>query len=536
MKHYKLHIILFLFLMSLQACEKGFEDLNKNPYFPTQTDIGPLFNFVVESTQLGGDEQLFLYNEVLYPLTQQAALTAETFQNTPRGTKDIWDRYYTSLANVRELERRFDNYEGDQEATYNVRAQLKTLQAYQTFKLTDLFGDIPFFDGKGFESLDYLEPKFDAQEDIYSFLLEELKWVQDHMNLDVDPKTESGEAYLSFGGFDNIFNASGAEGLDGLKRWVKFANALRLRYAVRMLERNPTAAHIHIKDIMENNLEIIEFGEDVGLFPNALSWKKTSTHWSFYEHKKLRMGSNIWNQMSTSSDPNGSGIFDPRAHIFFETNNANAWQAFPQIPDANTVSSGGIPYQGHRDINYNTKGNANIYSAFNYYLVRDEDDVPEIMITAAEVNFLKAEIYLRGLGIPEDIGEAHSEYTIGVVNSIKFWQNLSVNTAIWTNAPFPLTEGEIFSVTNHPKISIFNSTNKLDLIYTQRWLDHFRQPWEAYALARRTMATPREGSFPEYYRFVYPSSERQNNAANWSAQALKMGGDENKVQVWWMTN
>ena len=104
LKYLSVSIILFL----LNSCEKGFEDLNQNPEFPTQTDIGPLFNFVIQSTQLGGDEQLFMHNEVIYPITQQGALTAETFQNTPRGTEDIWTRYYTSLANVRELEKRFD--------------------------------------------------------------------------------------------------------------------------------------------------------------------------------------------------------------------------------------------------------------------------------------------------------------------------------------------------------------------------------------------------------------------------------------------
>ena len=535
MKNILFYISIFIFFLFLNSCEKGFEDLNKNPEFPTQTDIGPLFNFVIQSTQLGGDEQLFMHNEVIYPISQQGALTAETFQNTPRGTEDIWTRYYTSLANVRELEKRFDEYEGEQEATNNVRAMVKIMLAYQTFRVTDLFGDIPFFAaGKAFQSLEFLEPKYDSQESIYKFLLDELKWANDNLNTSSDPQTTSGEAYLSFGNFDNIFNAAGSNGNASVLLWKKFANSLRLRYALRMVEKDASFANPILQDVLENDLPLIEPGEDVGLYPRDLDWEKTSTHYSFHEHKKLRMGSTIWNMMSENDNIDGSGIFDPRAHIFFESNNANEWVAFPQIPDANTTVAGGIPYQGHRDVNYSTKGADNIYSPFNYYLIRDRFDVPEMMMTAAEVNFLKAEIYFRGLGVAVDEGEARAQYTTGVVNSIKFWQDIFQNTSIWENKPAVLSSGEIFSVTNHPQISIFNSNDQLNLIYAQRWMDAFRQPWEAYALLRRTQATPREGAIPDYYRFAYPSTEIQNNADNWAEQVGRMGEDSPEVKVWWM--
>jgi hypothetical protein len=72
------------------------------------------------------------------------------------------------------------------------------------------------------------------------------------------------------------------------------------------------------------------------------------------------------------------------------------------------------------------------------------------------------------------------------------------------------------------------------LVYKQRWLDAFRQPWEAYALMRRTSATPLEGPLPQHYRFSYPPSEAGNNPDNWSVQVSKMGKDDPTVKVWWM--
>ena len=520
-------LLLFLFISS-STCEKGFEDLNKNPFEPTQVAMGSLFNGVIESLQLGGEEQLYLHNEYLYEITQQGALTAKTFQNFNIGTEDIWKDYYATLANIREIEGRFEAYEGEEEALANVKSMLKVVLAYKTFRLTDLFGDIPFSEAGGaFISLNNLEPKFDKQEDIYKFLLQELAWVNENINVFPNPETASGEAYLSFAGFDHLFD-------NDMRLWQKFANSLRLRHALRMSQKDPDFALPILKEILENNLPVIEKGEDVLLSPSLLSWKKTSTSWSFREHKKLRLGSNIWHQMSDSDALDGSGIFDPRAAIFFEPNNANEWAPFPQIADSETPASGGSPYQHQRDLNYSFKGNSNIYAPFNYYLTRDEDYVPEILLTAAEVSFLKAEIYLRGLGVAENISEAEGEYTLGVVNSMTFWQNIFINTPIWENKPPVLSEGNFFQIVNHPRISIFGSSDKLSLVYAQRWIDAFRQPWEAYALTRRTDATPREGDRPIHYRFSYPPSEVANNPNNWEEQVMKMGEDTPQTKIWWM--
>ncbi len=521
-----LYKILLLSLSLFTACDKGFEELNKNPFYPTQVDFGPLFNTVIESLELGWDEQFYLHNDTYYEITQQAALTSRFTAINTNGTENVWSNYYNALAQIRELERRFDAFQGNQETLNNVRAQLKIITAYKTFRITDQFGDIPFFDaGKGFQDLKYLRPKFDSQEAIYKFLLEELAWAVEH--IDLNPITPSGDEYISFGNFDTL--------LDGdLRWWKKFANSLRLRHALRMADKDIVFAGPILKDIIENNLEVIKEDEAVMMSPRKQSWKKESTHWSFREHKTLRMGSNIWKYLSENDNTDGSGIYDPRAYFFFEPNNANEWVAYPQIPDENTPPPGGIPYQGHRDINYSNKGADNIYSPFNYYLIRDENDFPELIMTPAEVYFIKAEAYIRGLGVETNVALAEGEYGNGVASSISLWQEIVANTEIWNNAPPPLSESQIQTLINqHPRISIFLNDNKLELIYIQRWLDAFRQPWEAYALSRRTNATPREGNAPEHYRLAYPPSEAENNPDSWAEQIAKMGGDTPKIKVWW---
>ena len=312
-------LIVLICSFCFSSCEKDFEEINKDPFNPTSTDIGPLFNSVIQSLTLGGNEQLFVYNEFLYKITQQAALTASSLQNLARGSEEIWSRYYTSLANIRDIESRIENYEGSPEAMNNIRAMIKTVIAFKTFKITDLYGDVPFFEaGQGFDDPEFIRPAFDSQESIYKFLLEDLKWVNDNANIDLPAMTASGEAYVSINGFDHLFE-------EDMLKWVKFANSMRLRHAIRMVEVDPGFANPIIKDILDNDLPLIEKGEDVLLIPDVLQWKRTGSHFAFSQHRTLRMGSNIWNQMSENNAIDGSGIFDSRARIFFEGNNANEW-------------------------------------------------------------------------------------------------------------------------------------------------------------------------------------------------------------------
>jgi len=526
------NILLIFLILTATACTKDFEEINKNPLLPTQTGIGPLFNSAVAGLQLGWNEQLYMNNERLYEVTQLAAKTAIGFDNVTIGTEEIWSSTYIGLGQMREIERRIEEFAVEEpevsEALNNVRAQLKTLMAYRIFRLTDLFGDVPFFDaGKGFQDLELLRVKFDSQEEIYKFLLTELKWAEDNIKPAAEAFLPDGTPYATFGSFDNLLN-------NDMMRWRKFANSLRLRHAMRMVEKDPAFATQIIQEIIDNDLPLIEKGEEVIMMPSQQEWRNDGVHWSFREHKRLRMGSNIWHQLSENDNVDGSGIYDPRAHFWFETNNAGEWAAFPQNPDGDTPAEGGIPYQDHRDISYNVKGQDNLFSPINYYLVRDWNDVPEVILTAAESHYIKAEAYLRGLGVAMSTSAAEEEYLLGVTASMTFWQDIVQNSDFWVNKPPLLSTGQIFAAVNHPEIDIFTAENKLERVYKQRWLDSFRQPWETYALMRRTdNQTPHEGDVIEHFRFTYPPSEVENNPEEWQAQVGRMGADAVSVQVWW---
>jgi hypothetical protein len=543
------NLLALFFLISTVAffsCTKDFEEINTDPHGFTTASDGSLFNNIIATLQPGWDEQFYINNEILYKQTQLAALTQEAWGNSTIGTEDIWKNYYSALPGIRELDKRFAGYLETYDDTTvlanvrNMQAMLKIVLALKTFKVTDLFGDIPFSEaGYGFQDMELLRPKYDSQRDIYLALLADLQWADENIDMTVP----SEEPFSTFRAFDQLFNGD-------LLKWQKLANSLRLRHSLRMSEIEPVLAGEIIKAVIENNRPVFNgydfitpVLESASLWPSAMGFKNESLNWSFREHNNLRLGTTVWQQLSNHDSADGSGIFDPRAYIFFETNNSGEWRPFPQFPDINTPSSGGIPYGTHRDQAgaFEIKGETNIYSPFNYFIVRDEDYMPIPIITGAEIHYIKAEVYFRGIGVAEDKLQAEIEYLNGINASVEWWMDVAENLRL-PNSGISFNEkvaipASLNSSSVQLKFGFWNAMSdeeKLLFLYTQRWLDGFRQPAEIYALARRTGMTPRQGDPVNHFRLPYPPSEEENNTENWAKAVASQGGDSPDVKIWWV--
>jgi len=511
------------------SCDKDFGDINMNELQPTTVDFEAVFNTLTRSLQLGWNRQLFFHNEILYDVTELGVVTAKTFGNVDAGAQDIWSNYYEALKNARQLKTNLAAISAsDTEADDIVSAQVDILMAYKTFQVMDFFGDIPYSEAaRAFDNDNaILRPKYDDAKEIYLSLLQELRMASDFL-LSVSDKTAAGNPYLRIGvEGDALFG-------DNKFSWIKFSNTMLLRYLVRIYDIEPELVGNEIENLILGGYEFINAGEEIVMSPDEQGWSNEGVNWSFREHNKLRLGTTMWNFMTD----NGV-IVDPRTNVFFETNNAEAWEPFPQIAPLGVRQSGGAPYdKDTRDKAYSNKGENNIYSSFNFYLVRDEKDIPEILFTAAEVKFLLAEVFLRGIGVPKDEFIASFRHQEGMLISMEYWQNLAIASTIWENQPPILNSGEIFQVTENPKYK-FNigapEEENLAKIYAQRWVDSFRQPWEAFSLMRQTDLLPLEKTENEFYRFAYPVSESNFNFENWSNTTNAMGGDLNNIKLWWM--
>jgi len=512
------------------SCKKGFEEINQ-PWDKAQTaDLNTVYNGIVKSLVLTWNEQS-VGDSWIYPITQQAAIVGSTGYRMSAASEDIWKDYYRTLTNFRKMDKLVEE-SADKSKMTNIQAMLKILCAYKTFKATDMFGDMPYFDaGKAVDGNTNYKPKFDSQKVIYETLLEDLKSASAALSTNADQ--------VSLGAYETFLN-------NDIAKWKKFANSLRLRYAIRMYEVNKTIAQTHIREVIA--LPLLAEGEDMGIWPAKVGVVLEGREWA-HSGAKYRMGTTAWNLLSNNNNTDGSGIFDQRAKLFFETNRAGLWAPREQNPTATSINDGGDPYNRvNRDADWNNKGATNIYSNVNHYLGRDMNEIPELIITAAEVNFLKAEVYARGMdGNAANMANAKTEYESGIRKSVNFWTKIAMTTTLWkVNKPAALpTPAELSWITTNPKVLFPLAATEAvatKLIYAQLWLDNFRQPYEAWALLRRTGATPMEtvnaayyaANFDIYKRLDYPKDEKDFNGDN--LRAVTKGVDAQAWQatkVWW---
>ena len=554
-----------VFALAFSSCDRGFGEMNKNPMSPTGTDIGPLFNGVVSSLTWNSNEQFYLWNELFYAETELGALTSEAWGNTSIGVDAVWNNYYLTLANIHDIDDRLDalcESSEDNEIDDKVRAQLIVIEAFKTFKITDMFGDIPYSEAGyiWFNTTENRKPKYDSQESIYKTLLNELVWARDILS-NGKAKTSLGNNYYSLGSYDVMYH-------NDYYKWAKIANSLILRHGLRMYDKDTEFAGPILKEAFNKPVVDDYYYSGNGgfaLWPQYLGSNFGDEGWAFREHKNLRMGETVFAQMSRPTDSVDNRIFDPRVYIFFDTNNKTAeypngaWRAYPQLRDANTPTEGGTPYSSARDKNYGFKGPACLYSPFNFYLIRDHVFVPQMMISAAEVCFIKAEMTAKGI-VPGGLGMATEEFIRkGIELSFNFWLQLPIyGTDATYKYVYPelqeiLDGGDLYSLSSAYASNIMNEMvyynlefaydekAYLELIYQQRWLDLFRQANEAWNLARRTKdtgaTTPTTINHSKLvsYRLPYPQSEVTYNYDNYNEQVKKMEfGDTRQTKVWWM--
>jgi hypothetical protein len=212
-------------------------------------------------------------------------------------------------------------------------------------------------------------------------------------------------------------------------------------------------------------------------------------------------------------------------------------------PSETGGNAGGIvndPYDESRLTTWDVNG-VYKFSPLNFYYVADKT-FPQLFITSAEISFLKAEIYNRGIGgVGADPVAAKKYYEEGITESVKFWYGLANGSAIWTvNKPAAApTTMELTAMLSNPAVA-YSATpaTALEQIYRQSWIAFFHQPLEAWNLQRRTGGkTPAEALSPSspvlnFNKLIYPTSETESNYDNW--KAVTGGTNDEKVKPWFM--
>jgi len=527
----------------LASCTKNFLKENTPYNGPASATLPQLYVGIGANLDANAEGMDNTGARWLYPITQLGAVYAVS--DYPYGSGPNWNGFYQNLVAMNQMLTTMTT--SPDSATYdNAEAMVKTLRAYQALELSNLYGDMPYSKAaKAFSGLTVdLKAPYDKQQAIYLSCLGDLTWAVNHFN--------TNDNQFSFGSSEFLLKGD-------IGQWKKFANSLRLRYALTMYDKDNADAGPIIADALTKPLLSDPVVDVVGLYSaNVTGGLNFAGRLSFFnQESRARMGTTLWKLFSDNNKPDGSGIFDLRAKIFFEPKGDTTgdkgvpqWIPYPQNP-VTPIADGGDPYNNARDENWSDQKylNGNEYSNYNYYWGRDGNDggstnpCPEIFMSAAETDFLKAEAYARGAGVGANLAAAKTAYIDGVTASLTFWKNMAFQSSVWdVNKPTSgtPTNAELNAVLTNPKVA-WSDANALSLIYAQEWIDLFRQPWVAWALMRRTgYGTPQDTDNPAGYtqnygslqRFTYPGDEKQYNFDNWKAET---GGTESTSTKIWIT-
>ena len=129
--------------------------------------------------------------------------------------------YYSTLKHLKIIKEL-----ANQNSSYtNLYQMARITVAFGTIGMTDLFGDIPYSEaGTGNTA-----PKYDTQKDIYYDVFNELTEASNILKQNLTGQENIGENN------DLIYAGD-------LQKWIKFANSLRLRYALRLIYVDPDKA------------------------------------------------------------------------------------------------------------------------------------------------------------------------------------------------------------------------------------------------------------------------------------------------------
>jgi len=499
----------------MASCTANFEDMNRNPGEPTDKEfleghykLGAFFpqmlNYAYPSQenayQMGENLVGDVYGRYLSVANDWTA-TFSTFNaaawwiDSP--FKDALPKTYGGWIQVKTMT--------DGEGPLYAWAQIIRVTAMQ--RITDMYGPIPYSKVESGS----IAVGYDSQEDVYKNMLSDL----DKAIEDLTEFVKENPDYTAMATFDKVYNGD-------FSQWIKYANSLKLRMAMRIVYAAPELAKQKAEEAVTHPGGLISNNNDIAqnAFPQNPVWTMT-TAWG-----DSRVCADIVAYMN--------GYKDPRLARYFTKSR---------------VAGSNDDYLGLRTgISIPSKAWAGLYCSTTY-----ERADPTLWMNAAEVSFLRAEGALRGWNMG---GTAENFYEEGIKLSFAQWQAEGSDAYINDDTSKPGGINDPDTKLAAPPISTitikWNDTDsferKLERLITQKWIAMYPLGQEAWSEQRRT-------GYPHFYpvlvnsssepnlttelasRLPFPPDEKNNNTQNYDEAVKLLGGNDNySTKLWWDKN
>ena len=520
------------------SCTKNFKDVNtdKNS-IPTVTPATLPFLFAHA-------EEVGTVNQANYQIAQNLfadqyaqyfGCEATYFGSDRLVINQAWvganfNPYYTDV--VPQLQTVFANTDSSSAE----HAMAEVVWVLTLMKATDYWGPIPYFNAGTFGT----SVAYDPQDKIYADFFHRLDGA-------VAVLTPLAGTTSIFTSYDLIYQGN-------VTKWLKLANSLRLRLALRVSKVDPTTAQTEAEASVASGVmtssaagandddafvERSSTGNDI----NGLS---TMSDWN-----EFRMSATMESVLKGYQDPRTSQFFLPSKNSLDPT--PLVWANYHGIRNGLTVAQQTMTqnvadansHQGPRWSSTNTTINNVVVGLTTY------TSTPQNVMETAECYFLRAEGALLGWNMG---GTAQSLYEQGITNSMIQW-GVSDNTAIaaYIASPavpaVPSAYGTTTAVSSVPIAWSANPTVELQQVMTQKWLALYPDGMEAWADYRRSHVLPlypvlnsdnpliTNTSTQWLRRIPFLTSEKQTNSAAVSAATSLLNGPDNELTpLWWDKN
>lgn len=502
------------------GCSDNFEDINDSEHGFTDEQLAQDYNHVKSlfepmlnnintyspawvfqlQQNLIGD----IYSGFMMPPTPfRGNINNMTYDLVDGWNQFPWNTAYSKImTNALKIEQRA------KESAPQFYAWALILKVEAMHRISDIYGPIVYSEF-GTESATI---KYDSQQDAYNQFFADL---------------ETAIGILTpLAGKASAFTGTDFTGYSGdYAGWVKFANSLRLRLAVRISKIDPAKAKTEAEKSVAHSIGVITTNADAGV---VMSPK--------YKHP-LTTINGAWNDVRMGAEMESilKGYSDPRMPIYFKPSDIVAGE-----------------YKGIRcGIEIGAKSDYVTFSPLGDVI--ESNNI--VMIPAAEVYFLRAEGALRGWSMG---GTAQSLYEAGIAES--FAQHGAGDATAYiadaTSQPAAYVDPKnsannidlgspLLSTATIAWDASASNEVKLEKIITQKWISLFPDGQEAWSEFRRT-------GYPKVFpnvvnnsggkidtdiqirRINFPSSEVNKNPEGVKTGVAHLGGpDTGGTRLWW---
>jgi hypothetical protein len=493
-------------LTTFSGCTKDFVELNTNPnavstitpdYVFTKAQYDGVSNIVFPL--LGTMQYTTSFNDV-------AGFGSKYVASQVSGSSSSFSNAYPNALNEVAL---VISAVKDDPAKVNMLATARIWRVYCYSRLTDVYGDVPYFQAnQGFTGAQYT-PAYDAQKDIYADMLKEL----DEAATSLDP------AKPTFGTADLIYNGDPT-------KWKKLAYSLMLRLGMRLTKVEAATARTWATKALAGG--VITEDADIA----KISYLATG---QIINQNPLAYNLFMSDYIAANGSTNQEGGKYQKVFIDYLKQTRD-----PRLGIISVVYPGGTPNQPDTTFAKQQGMPANLSSKPANFAQLSEPNPktlllrnsPILVFTAAESYFLQTEAALRGWSS----GTPATLYASGVSAALRQWAIISLGASDGT-----LSARQTNAYLSTNRLVTGSLDDQMKQIYTQFWVSIFPDAQEAFASYRRTgypALTPNNypgnatgGQLPR--RFVYPLSEQNLNAAAYAAAVARQGPDNLLTRVYW---